>query len=85
MRTDREVAESPRRRFRSGERSKFALRAALLLQFLYPVLLIVDNLFRMRIDAGHVDVRQRHDQCLAFSFGDDVAYDPAFVSRIRQI
>src|SRR5258708_29156261 len=49
MRRDREVAESPRRRFRSGERSKFALRAALLLQFLYPVLLIVDNRSRMRI------------------------------------
>jgi hypothetical protein len=70
---------APRRawRVRSG--------AALFLQFLYPVLLIIDNRCRMRIGARHADVRQRHDQCLAFSFGDDVAHDPALVSRIRQI
>src|SRR5260370_36051587 len=76
--------------YRTGDmalRSAWRTRsgAALFLQFLYPVLLIIDNRCGMRIGARHAHMRQRHDQCLAFSFGDDVAYAPALVSRIRQI
>jgi hypothetical protein len=59
--------------------------SALFLQFFYPVLLIIDNCCRKRVSAWHAEVRQRHDECLAFFLGNDVAHDPTLVAGVRQI
>jgi hypothetical protein len=62
-----------------------ALGPTLLLQLLYPMVVIIGDCSSERHRSRHPDLGKENDECISSFRGDDMVYDATFVACIRKV